>query len=112
MSSPDPVVRLTSLTVVQRKALDLAVRGKSDRQISQHLGISLTHVSHCLSAAKKKLGITGDGPRCLVHWWWTVGPGYSETRVAAVSDALRDMTQASNHIMAHYRKLVEKGQQL
>lgn len=103
------VQNLTKLTPTQRSVTEMACKGQSDRQISRALSISVCHVSKCLSAAKGKLRITGDGPRPLVHWWWTSGPGNSEIRMAAVSDALRDQVEASNQIIGHYRNLLKEG---
>ena len=107
----DPVLRLTSLSKYQRQALDLAARGRSDRQIAQQLSITVSYVTQLLASCRKKLGVDGDGHRGLVHWYWTSGPGYSEIRMAAVSDALREMTQMSNAIAATYRKVLDVQEQ-
>jgi DNA-binding CsgD family transcriptional regulator/Flp pilus assembly protein TadD len=52
----------TSLTAAQRQVVDLAVTGLTNREIAEHLFVTIKTVESHLAAAYRKLGVTGrDG---------------------------------------------------
>ena len=104
----EQVAALTKLTPRQREMLDFACRGMTDRQIAQRTCSSLAYVTSSLHSIRKKLGVTEEGHRKLVHWYWTEGPGYMELRLAIVSDVLRDSVGVANSIIGKYRQDFEK----
>lgn len=106
--SKDTVQLLTRLSPTQRQVLDLACRGESNRQISQRLSLTVSHVNQCMSACLKKLEIQGDGHRAVVHWYWTQGPGLTEQRMATLQWALGAMAGAFEDIVKEHRKLLSQ----
>lgn len=96
------------LDSTERRFVNYAVRGMSDRQIAAKCGSTASYVSKRICTAKKRLEVTGDSKRALTHWYWTAGPGYDETRMSALQDALREMTLVAASVKAFHLKITAR----
>lgn len=94
------------LDPTERRFVSLAVRGYSNRQVATKCGTTSKYVSKMLCYARAKLRITGESSRSLTHWYWTAGPGYDETRMACLQDALREMTLTAAAVKQFHMRIV------